>query len=171
MGGKSDIKTVAVKDNEGIVSSETEWDVTNVDPQYHWDKILGVMKETASKLEKVEAIGGSTTGTIDGDNGATWCDIFPNVPPDVYQEKVVPIFRNLACECEGKGCMWCPSYAEGDPWCIEIFSTGGDGGSDGSPTCGVSDSSKQDCGFLGIDQSGCESQGCCWAESNTNGIP
>lgn len=96
--GKSDIKTVAVKDNEVIVSSETEWDVTNVDPQYHWDKILGAMKETASKLEKVEAIGGSATGTIDGDNGATWCDIFPNVPPDVYQEKVVPIFRNLAKE-------------------------------------------------------------------------
>lgn len=96
--GKSDIKTVAVKDNEVIDSSETEWDVTNVDPQYHWDMILGALKKTAEKLPKVEAIGGSATGTVSADNEATWCDIFPNVPPDVYKEKVVPIFKNLAKE-------------------------------------------------------------------------
>merc|ERR1712127_516961 len=30
--GKSDIKTVAVKDGEVVYSKETEWDVTNVDP-------------------------------------------------------------------------------------------------------------------------------------------
>eukprot|EP00747_Dinoflagellata_sp_TGD_P163472 gnl/TRDRNA2_/TRDRNA2_182163_c0_seq1.p1 gnl/TRDRNA2_/TRDRNA2_182163_c0~~gnl/TRDRNA2_/TRDRNA2_182163_c0_seq1.p1 ORF type:complete len:503 (-),score=115.80 gnl/TRDRNA2_/TRDRNA2_182163_c0_seq1:134-1642(-) len=96
--GKSDIKTVAVKDNEVVESSETEWDVTNADPQYHWDKILAAMKATAAKLPKVEAIGGSATGTVSGDNEATWCDIFPNVPPDVYKEKVVDIFKRLAKE-------------------------------------------------------------------------
>merc|ERR1719296_723098 len=87
--GKSDIKTVAVKDNEVVESKETEWDVTNPDPQYHWDMILGAMKETAAKLPKIDAIGGSATGTVSGDNEATWCDIFPNVPQDVYAEKVV----------------------------------------------------------------------------------
>jgi len=96
--GKSDIKTVAVKDNEVVHSQETEWDVTNPDPTYHYDKILKAMKETAAKLPKVEAIGGSATGTVSGDNEATWCDIFPNVPPDVYAEKVVPIFKTLAKE-------------------------------------------------------------------------
>eukprot|EP00450_Noctiluca_scintillans_P039433 CAMPEP_0194478566 /NCGR_PEP_ID=MMETSP0253-20130528/1968_1 /TAXON_ID=2966 /ORGANISM="Noctiluca scintillans" /LENGTH=504 /DNA_ID=CAMNT_0039317671 /DNA_START=24 /DNA_END=1535 /DNA_ORIENTATION=- len=96
--GKSDIKTVAVKDNEVLSSKETEWDVTNPDPQYHWDMILNAMKETASFLPKIEAIGGSATGTLGANNEATWCDIFPNVPPDVYQEKVVPIFNNLAKE-------------------------------------------------------------------------
>merc|ERR1719356_999546 len=93
--GKSDIKTVAVKDNEVLDSKETEWDVTNVDPDYHFDAILKAMKETAAKLPKIEAIGGSATGTIDADNGATWCDIFPNVPPDVYKAKVVDIFKRL----------------------------------------------------------------------------
>merc|ERR1719174_2107745 len=74
--GKSDIKTVAVKDNEVLESKETEWDVTNPDPSYHWDMILTALKDTASKLPKIEAIGGSATGTVSGDNDATWCDIF-----------------------------------------------------------------------------------------------
>merc|ERR1712084_85653 len=59
--GKSDIKTVAVKDGEVVYSKETEWDVTNPDPDYHWDMILKAMKETAAKLPKVEAVGGSAT--------------------------------------------------------------------------------------------------------------
>jgi len=96
--GKSDIKTVAVKDNEVLDSKETEWDVTNVDPDYHFDAILKAMKETAAKLPKIEAIGGSATGTISADNEATWCDIFPNVPPDVYKAKVTDIFKRLAHE-------------------------------------------------------------------------
>jgi len=99
--GKSDIKTVAVKDNEVLSSKETEWDVTNPDPQYHYDMILAAMKETASALPKIEAIGGSATGTVSGANEATWCDIFPNVPPDVYREKVVDIFVRLAKEMAG----------------------------------------------------------------------
>mmetsp|Transcript_72594 Transcript_72594/g.192837 ORF Transcript_72594/g.192837 Transcript_72594/m.192837 type:complete len:730 (-) Transcript_72594:212-2401(-) len=97
--GKSDIKTVAVKDNEVISSKETEWDVTNPDPQYHYDVIVKAMKATAAKLPgKVEAIGGSATGAVSADSEATWCDCFPNVPPDVYKEKVVPIFTKLAKE-------------------------------------------------------------------------
>eukprot|EP00932_Pfiesteria_piscicida_P014906 SRR837773.2682.p1 GENE.SRR837773.2682~~SRR837773.2682.p1 ORF type:complete len:472 (-),score=189.49 SRR837773.2682:59-1417(-) len=96
--GKSDIKTVAVMDNEVVESKETEWDVTNPDPQYHWDMILAAMKDTASKLPRVDAIGGSATGTVSGNSEATWCDIFPNVPPDLYQEKVVNIFHRLAKE-------------------------------------------------------------------------
>mmetsp|Transcript_2128 Transcript_2128/g.5336 ORF Transcript_2128/g.5336 Transcript_2128/m.5336 type:complete len:492 (-) Transcript_2128:505-1980(-) len=99
--GKSDIKTVAVKDNEVLDSKETEWDVTNPDPDYHYNAILAAMKDTAKKLPKIEAIGGSATGTVSGDNEATWCDIFPNVPPDVYKAKVVDIFKRLAKEMAG----------------------------------------------------------------------
>jgi len=99
--GKSDIKTVAVQDNKVLSSKETEWDVTNPDPDYHFNAILAAMKETASHLPKIEAIGGSATGTVSADNEATWCDIFPNVPPDVYKAKVVDIFRRLAKEMAG----------------------------------------------------------------------
>merc|ERR1712196_690861 len=94
--GKSDIKTVAVKDGEVLYSKETEWDVTNKDPDYHFDAILKEMKLAAEKLPKVEAIGGSATGTVSSSNEATWCDIFPNVPPPVYKAKVVDIFQRLA---------------------------------------------------------------------------
>merc|ERR1712051_439912 len=59
------------------------------------------MKNTAAKLPKIEAIGGSATGTVSADNEATWCDIFPNVPPDVYKDKVVDIFKRLAKEIAG----------------------------------------------------------------------
>jgi len=95
--GKSDVKTVAVKDGEVLTSKETEWDVTNPDPQYHYDLIVQAMKETAAALpEKIVAIGGSATGTVSAESEATWCDCFPNVAPDVYKEKVVPIFNNIA---------------------------------------------------------------------------
>jgi hypothetical protein len=99
--GKSDIKTVAVKDNEVLYSKETEWDVTAKDPQYHFDAIVAALKLAAEKLPKIEAIGGSATGTVSGDNEATWCDIFPNVPPKVYKEKVVDIFQRIAKEIAG----------------------------------------------------------------------
>jgi predicted NBD/HSP70 family sugar kinase len=104
--GKSDIKTVAIKDGEVLDSMETEWDVTNPDPQYHFDAIVDAMKKTIARAEakgfgKIQAVGGSATGTVSGDNDATWCDIFPNVPPDVYKEKVVDIFKRIAKEVAG----------------------------------------------------------------------
>jgi len=101
--GKSDIKTVAIRDNEVLDSKETEWDVTNPDPDYHYKAITDAMKATLerAKMDKVDAIGGSATGTVSGDNEATWCDIFPNVPPDVYKAKVVDIFKRIAKDIAG----------------------------------------------------------------------
>ena len=42
-----------------LASKETEWDVTAEDPQYHYDAILAAMKDTASVLPRIDAIGGS----------------------------------------------------------------------------------------------------------------
>merc|ERR1719188_599925 len=99
--GKSDIKTVAVKDGEVLYSKETEWDVTNVDPDYHYKAIVDALQLAKATLPKVDAVGGSATGTVSGANEATWCDIFPNVPPDVYKAKVVDIFVRMAKEVAG----------------------------------------------------------------------
>jgi len=104
--GKSDIKTVAVKDGVVLDSMETEWDVTNVDPDYHFKAIVAAMKATIERAKakgfgEIQAVGGSATGTVSGDNEATWCDIFPNVPPDVYKAKVVDIFKRIAKEVAG----------------------------------------------------------------------
>lgn len=35
-------------------------------------------------------------------------------------------------------------------------------------TCGVQTSSSRDCGWVGIDEAGCEKQGCCWRPVNPN---
>merc|ERR550514_911441 len=104
--GKSDIKTVAIKDGEVLDSAETEWDVTNPDPQYHFDAIVDAMRKTIDRAKEkgfgdIQAVGGSATGTVSGDNEATWCDIFPNVPQDVYKEKVVDIFKRIAKDVAG----------------------------------------------------------------------
>jgi len=99
--GKSDIKTVAVKDGEVLYSKETEWDVTNPDPEYHYKAIVDALKLAKEKLPKVDAVGGSATGTVGANNEATWCDIFPNVPPDVYKAKVVDIFSRMSKEIAG----------------------------------------------------------------------
>jgi predicted NBD/HSP70 family sugar kinase len=99
--GKSDIKTVAVKDGEVLYSKETEWDVTDPDPDYHYKAIVDALQLAKAALPQVDAVGGSATGTISGKNEATWCDIFPNVPADVYKAKVVDIFRRMAKEVAG----------------------------------------------------------------------
>jgi len=99
--GKSDIKVVAVKDNEVLYSKETEWDVTNVDPDYHFKAITDALMLGKAALPKIDAVGGSATGTVSGNNEATWCDIFPNVPPDVYKAKVVDIFKRMAKHVAG----------------------------------------------------------------------
>ena len=72
-----------------VYSKETEWDVTNEDPDYHFKAILDALKPAKEALPKVDAIGGSATGTVSGKNEATWCDIFPNVPPDVYKARAM----------------------------------------------------------------------------------
>lgn len=99
--GKSDLKVVAVKDNEVLYSKETEWDITNPDPEYHFGMIMDAMKLAKEKLPRVDAVGGSACGPISANNEARFCDIFPNVPPDVYKEKVVRIFDRLTKEIAG----------------------------------------------------------------------
>jgi len=100
--GKSDVKTVAVKDNEVLYSKETEWDVTNPDPDYHFKVVTDALNLAKETLPCVDAIGGSATGTISAENHATWCDIFPNVEPNLYKEKVVDIFVRMAEHVAGK---------------------------------------------------------------------
>merc|ERR1711998_550637 len=78
-------------------------DVTNPDPDYHYKAITDATRASLerAKMTKVEAIGGSATGTVGANNEATWCDIFPNVPPDVYKAKVVDIFTRMAKDVAG----------------------------------------------------------------------
>ena len=96
------MKTVAVHNNRVLYAKDTKWDVTNPDPDYHFKIIcdeLNLAKAEAVKQVpdfKCQAVGGSSTGTVSADSDATWCDIFPNVPPALYKEKVVNIYKRIA---------------------------------------------------------------------------
>merc|ERR1719205_133812 len=66
--------------------------------------------------------------------------------------------------CVNDGCCWRESYSSGVPWCYTQASSPAP--SPGT-RCQVPDDRKQDCGFFGIDESGCEARGCCWQESQS----
>lgn len=61
--GASDLKVSAVVNGETIFSTEIEWQpVEQTDPAYHDEKIRAALDLAASKMEHVDAIGGSSAG-------------------------------------------------------------------------------------------------------------
>ena len=65
--GASDFKISALKNGEVVFSKEFPWDPRNApDPDYHYNKVTAGLKEAAVALPRVDAIGGSTAGTLVG---------------------------------------------------------------------------------------------------------
>ena len=65
--GASDFKISALKNGEVVFSKEFPWDPRNAsDPNYHYSKLTLGLKEAAKALPRVDAIGGSTAGTLVG---------------------------------------------------------------------------------------------------------
>jgi len=67
--------------------------------------------------------------------------------------------------CNARDCCWKSSGVSGVPWCF--YQEDGSAPSPPVNTCDVSENQRQDCGYFGIDQNGCEGKGCCWRESNS----
>ena len=66
--GASDFKISALKRGRVVFSKEFPWDPRNQpDPEYHYEKLSAGLEEAAVALGgKVDAIGGSTAGTLEG---------------------------------------------------------------------------------------------------------
>ena len=65
--GASDFKISALKNGKVVFSKEFPWDPRNqADPEYHYSKLTAGLKEAAASLPRVDAIGGSTAGTLVG---------------------------------------------------------------------------------------------------------
>lgn len=65
--GASDFKISALKNGKVVFSKEFPWDPrNNADPEYHYSKLTDGLKEAAASLPRVDAIGGSTAGTLVG---------------------------------------------------------------------------------------------------------
>ncbi|MCZ7593135.1 MAG: ROK family protein [Kiritimatiellae bacterium] len=96
--GASDYKIAAVRDGEAVFSAEFPWNpVVEKDPAYHYRRIQEGLRQAASHLPRVDAIGGSSAGII-VDNKIMVASLFRAVPPDVFEQRVKPLFLRLQKE-------------------------------------------------------------------------
>jgi len=88
--GASDRKVSAVIDGQVVYSEEVIWEPRrHSDPDYHYHEIITALKTAASKLPRVDAIGGSSAG-IYINNRPMVASLFRGIPPERFHE-----IRNL----------------------------------------------------------------------------
>lgn len=96
--GASDYKVAAVIDGEAVFSTEIRWDpVKQTDPNYHYSRIAEGFKLAASKMPRVDAIGGSSAGIFVA-NQPKIASLFRSVPEDQFKAVIQPMFLNLQKE-------------------------------------------------------------------------
>ncbi len=84
--GASDVKVSAVVDGEAIFTHEMEWDPrSQSDPNYHYTKIIAMLRMAAEKLPRVDAIGGSSAGVIIN-NRPMVASLFRGIPKERFDE-------------------------------------------------------------------------------------
>ena len=84
--GASDLKVSAVIDGEAVFTHEMEWDPrSQADPAYHYEKIMALLKLAASKLPRLDAIGGSSAGVIIN-NQPMVASLFRGIPKERYDQ-------------------------------------------------------------------------------------
>ena len=82
--GASDRKVSAVVDGEAIYSEEVIWEPRkNTDPSYHYQEVMTALKTAASKMPRVDAIGGSSAG-IYVDNRPMVASLFRGIPAEKF---------------------------------------------------------------------------------------
>lgn len=95
--GASDRKVSAVVDGVSIFSEEVVWEPRkHTDPEYHYSEILAALKTAASRLPRVDAIGGSSAG-IFIDNRPMVASLFRAIPPERFSE-VRSLFQRIQAE-------------------------------------------------------------------------
>jgi predicted NBD/HSP70 family sugar kinase len=84
--GASDRKVSAVIDGEAVYSEEVVWEPRKQnDPEYHYREVMASLKTAASKMPRVDAIGGSSAG-IYVDNRAMVASLFRGIPKERFGE-------------------------------------------------------------------------------------
>jgi predicted NBD/HSP70 family sugar kinase len=84
--GASDRKVSAVVDGQVVYSEEVIWEPKKYsDPEYHYREIISALKTAASKLRRVDAVGGSCAG-IFIDNKPMVASLFRGIPPQRMPE-------------------------------------------------------------------------------------
>ncbi len=84
--GASDRKVSAVIDGQPVYSEEVVWEPRKQsNPAYHYREIMLALKTAASKMPRVDAIGGSSAG-IYVNNRAMVASLFRGIPKDRFGE-------------------------------------------------------------------------------------
>jgi len=95
--GASDRKVSAVVDGEAVYSEEVVWEPRKAtDPSYHYDEIMTALKTAASKMPRVDAIGGSSAG-VWIDNRPMVASLFRGIPKERFDE-VRDLFQRIGRE-------------------------------------------------------------------------
>ncbi len=84
--GASDRKVSAVIDGKAVYSEEVVWEPRiQADPAYHYREVMTALKTAASKMPRVDAIGGSAAGVYIN-NRVRIASLFRGVPEERYGE-------------------------------------------------------------------------------------
>lgn len=84
--GASDRKVSAVINGKPIFSEEVIWEPRkHSDPEYHYREVMTALQSAASKMPRLDAIGGSSAG-IFIDNRPMVASLFRQIPPEQYGE-------------------------------------------------------------------------------------
>ncbi len=95
--GASDRKVSAVIDGEAVYSEEVVWEPRKqTDPTYHYNEVMAALKTAASKMPRVDAIGGSSAGVYIN-NRAMIASLFRGIP-DARFDEVRDMFNRIGKE-------------------------------------------------------------------------
>ncbi len=84
--GASDRKVAAVIEGETVFSEEVVWEPgKQSDPTYHYNEIMAALRKAASRMPRVDAIGGSSAGVY-VDNRVRVASLFRGVPRERFNE-------------------------------------------------------------------------------------
>ena len=96
--GASDFKLASVIAGEAVFSTEIRWNpVPQSDPDYHISRLADGLKLAASKMPRVDAIGGSSAG-IYISNEPKVASLFRSIPEKKFAEAIAPMFHNVQKE-------------------------------------------------------------------------
>jgi len=133
--GASDRKVSAVVDGQVVYSEEVVWEPRKqADPGYHYREILSALKTAASKMPRVDAVGGSSAG---------------------YSSTTVPWWLRCSVASQGtlpRNSQLVPADSPGAGRALEVIN-------DGDVTALAGSMSLEDTGVLGIAMGSSEAAG------------
>jgi predicted NBD/HSP70 family sugar kinase len=95
--GASDRKAAAVMDGQVVYSEEVVWEPgIQADPDYHYREVMAALRAAATRMPRVDAIGGSSAGVY-VDNRPRVASLFRGVPRERYGE-VRELFTRIRSE-------------------------------------------------------------------------